>query len=121
MRERVLTQRPFRRAGAGPCAKRGKAGIDRVATCPRRYCTRRRSGRPRYSAAINCSVSSSGTGRRSSISLGTTCQKRPRKRDRKSVVLGKSVSVRVDLGGRRNIKKRQIKYNKYTRCTKTRR
>src|SRR3546814_18716618 len=28
--------------------------------------------------------------------------------DRKSVVLGKSVSVRVDLGGRRNIKKKKI-------------
>src|SRR3546814_13015836 len=27
--------------------------------------------------------------------------------DRKSVVLGKSVSVRVDLGGRRNIKKKK--------------
>src|SRR3546814_12115634 len=29
--------------------------------------------------------------------------------DRKSVVLGKSVSVRVDLGGRRMIKKKNIK------------
>src|SRR3546814_17712350 len=29
--------------------------------------------------------------------------------DRKSVVSGKSVSVRVDLGGRRNIKKQQTK------------
>src|SRR3546814_14269260 len=29
------------------------------------------------------------------------------KRDRKSVVEGKSVSVRVDLGGRRNIKKKK--------------
>src|SRR3546814_17476357 len=29
--------------------------------------------------------------------------------DRKSVVSGKSVSVRVDLGGRRNIKKKKIK------------
>src|SRR3546814_15508096 len=33
--------------------------------------------------------------------------------DRKSVVSGKSVSVRVDLGGRRSIKKKQIKT--YTR------
>src|SRR3546814_16721887 len=30
--------------------------------------------------------------------------------DRKSVVWGKSVSVRVDLGGRRIIKKKKIKY-----------
>src|SRR3546814_19973877 len=39
--------------------------------------------------------------------------------DRKSVVQGKSVSVRVDLGGRRNIKKKTkhhttIKYNQQT-------
>src|SRR3546814_19235845 len=34
--------------------------------------------------------------------------------DRKSVVEGKRVSVRVDLGGRRIIKKKQTKrYNKY--------
>src|SRR3546814_11780120 len=32
-----------------------------------------------------------------------------KKVDRKSVVEGKSVSVRVDLGGRRNIKKKQTK------------
>src|SRR3546814_12052380 len=33
--------------------------------------------------------------------------------DRKSVVSGKSVSVRVDLGGRRNIKKKHIhRHNK---------
>src|SRR3546814_12077098 len=31
---------------------------------------------------------------------------RPRRKDRKSVVSGKSVSVRVDLGGRRIIKKK---------------
>src|SRR3546814_19993306 len=38
--------------------------------------------------------------------------------DRKSVVEGKSVSVRVDLGGRRNIKKKKIKtYNQ--RLTQT--
>src|SRR3546814_13364348 len=35
--------------------------------------------------------------------------------DRKSVVEGKSVSVRVDLGGRRNIKKKKIKDKKNTR------
>src|SRR3546814_14425843 len=34
---------------------------------------------------------------------------RPRRRDRKSVVSGKSVSVRVDLGGRRIIKKNKKK------------
>src|SRR3546814_19434228 len=31
--------------------------------------------------------------------------------DRKSVVQGKSVSVRVDLGGRRNLKKQNTMYN----------
>src|SRR3546814_11269249 len=34
----------------------------------------------------------------------------PRVLDRKSVVSGKSVSVRVDLGGRRNIKKKKQNY-----------
>src|SRR3546814_18035666 len=33
-------------------------------------------------------------------------------RDRKSVVEGKSVSVRVDLGGRRNIKKKKTRSRK---------
>src|SRR3546814_13023598 len=35
-----------------------------------------------------------------------------RRLDRKSVVSGKSVSVRVDLGGRRIIKKKRLKPNK---------
>src|SRR3546814_17840850 len=35
-------------------------------------------------------------------------------RDRKSVVSGKSVSVRVDLGGRRIIKKKKIKHSDAT-------
>src|SRR3546814_21196246 len=44
--------------------------------------------------------------------------RRPRrvKRDRKSVVSGKSVSVRVDLGGRRIIKKKNNKI--YRACTR---
>src|SRR3546814_19555044 len=37
--------------------------------------------------------------------------RRHRKPDRKSVVEGKSVSVRVDLGGSRIIKKKNKKYN----------
>src|SRR3546814_20216895 len=37
--------------------------------------------------------------------------------DRKSVVEGKSVSVRVDLGGRRMIKKKKAKHN-YTNHTR---
>src|SRR3546814_18543481 len=41
----------------------------------------------------------------------------PRCRDRKSVVSGKSVSVRVDLGGRRIINKKKIKQP--TNTTKT--
>src|SRR3546814_14638328 len=36
--------------------------------------------------------------------------------DRKSVVSGKSVSVRVDLGGRRIIKKKNIKSTHLSRC-----
>src|SRR3546814_16143256 len=40
---------------------------------------------------------------------GSVHQKRRRKSDRKSVVSGKSVSVRGDLGGRRTIKTKTIK------------
>src|SRR3546814_17504140 len=38
--------------------------------------------------------------------------------DRKSVVVGKSVSVRVDLGGRRILKKKNIKHEvrQYSHC-----
>src|SRR3546814_20220215 len=36
-----------------------------------------------------------------------------RRKDRQSVVTGKSVSVRVDLGGSRNIKKKNQHKNKY--------
>src|SRR3546814_15361749 len=39
--------------------------------------------------------------------------------DRKSVVSGKSVSVRVDLGGRRNIKKKHSIMNRYTKTSLT--
>src|SRR3546814_17562142 len=38
--------------------------------------------------------------------------------DRKSVVSGKSVSVRVDLGGRGIIKKKKKKYADNQKCTK---
>src|SRR3546814_20371080 len=41
-----------------------------------------------------------------------------RRRDRKSVVEGKSVSARVDLGGRRHIKKNQTFRNQSTKITK---
>src|SRR3546814_13894743 len=46
-----------------------------------------------------------------SLEDGVLVVKRPseQKRDRKSVVEGKSVSVRVDLGGRRVIKKKKPK------------
>src|SRR3546814_17031919 len=43
----------------------------------------------------------------------STCP-RPRGRDRKSGVSGKSVSVRVDLGGRRIIKKKKVKQENET-------
>src|SRR3546814_11840226 len=43
-----------------------------------------------------------------------------RQADRKSVVEGKSVSVRVDLGGRRIIKKKkQIRYTTQKKCMRT--
>src|SRR3546814_13289528 len=46
-------------------------------------------------------------------------QQRATGRDRTSVVLGKSVSVRVDIGGRRLItKKKTIKTNKHNRPIK---
>src|SRR3546814_19321049 len=38
--------------------------------------------------------------------------------DRKSVVEGKSVSVRVDLGGRRNIKQKKIKNHRTNQSQK---
>src|SRR3546814_15942369 len=41
------------------------------------------------------------------VAAGNFVGDRDRKRDRKSVVSGKSVSVRVDLGGRRIIKNKQ--------------
>src|SRR3546814_18673612 len=41
------------------------------------------------------------------------------KPDRKSVVSGKSVAVRVDLGGRRIIKKKKIIYNQSSKKTCT--
>src|SRR3546814_7660728 len=53
--------------------------------------------------ATSCASSASGTGRKrrgGSAKSWRICK------DRKSVVLGKSVSVRVDLGGRRIIKKK---------------
>src|SRR3546814_19527677 len=39
-------------------------------------------------------------------------------RDRKSVVEGKSVAVRVDLGGRRIIQKKKTEQNRWTRSKK---
>src|SRR3546814_11044875 len=47
-----------------------------------------------------------GQGDRSEGERRATKSDRPRPLDRKSVGSGKSVSVRVDLGGRRSIKKR---------------
>src|SRR3546814_12691227 len=44
-----------------------------------------------------------------------------RRQDRKSVVEGKSVSVRVDLGGRRIIKQKTIVTNNTTHITPTKR
>src|SRR3546814_15694478 len=45
-------------------------------------------------------------------------QPRRLRQDRKSVVSGKSVSVRVDLGGRRIIKKKTYTQNKCTTTTR---
>src|SRR3546814_17280387 len=52
-----------------------------------------------------CSLAS--TPRSTSSEWAKTVLERPRSRDRKSVVEGKSVSVRVDLGGRRIITKKK--------------
>src|SRR3546814_10937129 len=48
-------------------------------------------------------------------------RRRPRacRADRKSVVKGKSVSVRVDLGGRRIIKKKNTKHEKKNKIKNT--
>src|SRR3546814_11944841 len=46
-------------------------------------------------------------GERVAIEPPAELRRMMRERDRKSVVEGKSVSVRVDLGGRRNIKKKK--------------
>src|SRR3546814_19839939 len=45
------------------------------------------------------------------VRIATSLQQR----DRKRVVWGKSVSVRVDLGGRRNIKKKKLKHDQTNR------
>src|SRR3546814_17460156 len=68
----------------------------------------RSSGSPGYAGR--------GSGRRPSTTAGTAATQRctgkaRRHGDRKSVVEGKSVSVRVDLGGGRRIKKKQKKYS----------
>src|SRR3546814_15004150 len=76
----------------------------RVRTClghrhrPCRFCRR-------CTGSVCCGTSNSGR----------TCRRRGRgRRDRKSVVEGKSVSVRVDLGGRRIIKKKRVHTNNKT-------
>src|SRR3546814_13819774 len=48
----------------------------------------------------------------SQIALGLDCASSEFYRDRKSVVSGKSVSVRVDLGGRRIIKEQTLEQQK---------
>src|SRR3546814_19870763 len=56
---------------------------------------------------------------RNAVSLWRIVALRPRWRgagDRKSVVSGKSVSVRVDLGGRRIIKKKKMTYIHAHKC-----
>src|SRR3546814_5602391 len=55
-------------------------------------------------------VMSSPAGGVSCASAGKLTAAAPIQRDRKSVVSGKSVSVRVDLGGRRIIKKKHKNY-----------
>src|SRR3546814_11313273 len=63
--------------------------------------------RPSYSQCRNASD------RRSSRPVPHRClHSELRKRDRKRVVWGKDVSVRLDLGGRRNIKKKKYKKTK---------
>src|SRR3546814_14444668 len=75
---------------------------------PSRRRPRRRGSRRRDRAARSPWVS------------GTWADKEGRARDRKSVVEGKSVSVRVDLGGRRIIKNKKSKELEHIhRTTKT--
>src|SRR3546814_19906906 len=61
--------------------------------------------------------------RRSAGGRGQGRSAKPTPTDRKSVVSGKSVSVRVDLGGRRIIKKKKhnkhIKHTNYKHKTKS--
>src|SRR3546814_19214882 len=68
----------------------------------------RRSGyRDQITKRMQCQPPGSGMGPRSEHSTSNLRSKSRRRlptRDRKSVVEGKSVSVRVDLGGRRIIK-----------------
>src|SRR3546814_14669571 len=83
----LLRRKALGHGGAIPFFRAMPARLSRRPCC---------SGRPRERS---CPDSSGGTGRKI----------RPfRRRDRKSVVEGKSVSVRVDLGGRRILKKKQM-------------
>src|SRR3546814_17791649 len=71
----------------------------------------RRGGRSRRpicpAARGSCSRTPTGSRSRSILPDATGDRQSPA-RDRKSVVEGKSVSVRVDLGGRRIIKKKKL-------------
>src|SRR3546814_13133127 len=93
-----------RDAQRGAVAQRGGRGRAR---CPKSAGGIRREFRRPLAAAANRERADAGTacraaGRQRTVDLGVGT------RDRKSVVSGKSVSVRVDIGGRRILKKKKI-------------
>src|SRR3546814_12180686 len=95
-----------------PPRRRDRCSARRGALAPRRRGTPPPRGDPAASAAPRARA---GRGRSRPRPRGWTAGP-PARRDRKSVVQGKSVSVRLDLGGRRIIKKKNkpkhIKYRK---------
>src|SRR3546814_18254560 len=84
---------------------------------PTRHCRRHATGPP--ACALICDAE---TSRRTASKRASTRwrQSNRMKRDRKSVGEGKSVSVRVDLGGRRTIKKKKQKHKTEEKKSKKR-
>src|SRR3546814_20216083 len=85
----------------GPCRQGARPRADRAAARPADRFRRRiaRTARAHLHVDHRPAAAETGAGAQ-------------RARDRKSVVEGKGVSVRVDLGGRRNLKKKKTKRRK---------
>src|SRR3546814_11741167 len=75
---------------------------------PRSSSSQRQTSSIRVRASVIAPAGSLARRSSAASQRACTCSGSNRARDRKSVVWGKSVSVRVDLGGRRIIKKKQI-------------